>query len=113
MFELVYDSVRISQKINMEIEVLNKKNNYYELYHVYEDKALGDKVVKFIGLFSSTQNAWKAIKALRHQPGFCLHSQKCFKLSNIVSIGNYEWKEGFCTVEEAFEYQKRIFRDDE
>ena len=47
----------------MEIEVLNKKNNYYELYHVYEDKALGDKVVKFIGLFSSTQNAWKAIKA--------------------------------------------------
>ena len=68
----------------MEIEVLNKKNNYYELYHVYEDKALGDKVVKFIGLFSS-----------------------------IVSIGNYEWKEGFCTVEEAFEYQKRIFRDDE
>ena len=52
----------------MEIEVLNKKNNYYELYHVYEDKALGDKVVKFIGLFSSTQNAWKAIKALRHQP---------------------------------------------
>ena len=54
----------------MEIEVLNKKNNYYELYHVYEDKALGDKVVKFIGLFSSTQNAWKAIKALRHQPGF-------------------------------------------
>ena len=24
----------------MEIEVLNKKNNYYELYHVYEDKAL-------------------------------------------------------------------------
>ena len=97
----------------MEIEVLNKKNNYYELYHVYEDKALGDKVVKFIGLFSSTQNAWKAIKALRQQPGFCLHSQKCFKLSNIVSIGNYEWKEGFCTVEEAFEYQKRIFRDDE
>lgn len=37
----------------MEIEVLNKKNNYYELYHVYEDKALGDKVVKFIGFLNS------------------------------------------------------------
>lgn len=46
----------------MEIEVLNKKNNYYELYHVYEDKALGDKVVKFIGLFSLHKMPGKLLK---------------------------------------------------
>ena len=97
----------------MAIEALSKKNNYYELYHVYEDKILGDEVVKFIGLFSSTQNAWKAIKALRKQPGFCLYSQKCFKLFHIVSIGYYEWKEGFCVVEEVFEYQKKIYGGNE
>ena len=55
----------------MEIDLLNSERRYYELYHVYEDKVLDDEVVKFIGVFSSTQNAWKVIKILRCQPGFC------------------------------------------
>ena len=96
----------------MEIDLLNSERRYYELYLVYEDKVLDDEVVKFIGVFSSTQNAWKVIKMLRCQPGFCDHSQKCFKLSRIISIDDYEWKEGFCTVEEAFEYQRKIYRDE-
>ena len=53
----------------MEIDLLNSERRYYELYHVYEDKVLDDEVVKFIGVFSSTQNAWKVIKMLRCQPG--------------------------------------------
>lgn len=96
----------------MEIDLSNNKRKYYELYHVYDDNTQDDEVVKFIGVFSTTQKAWKIIKTLRDQPGFCDHSQKCFKLSRIISIDSFEWKEGFCTVEEAFEYQKRIYGDE-
>lgn len=97
----------------MEIEVLNKKNNYYELYHVYEDKALGDKVVKFIGLFSSTQNAWKAIKALRHQPGFACILKNVLNFLILYLLVIMNGKKVFVQLKKLSNIKKRIFRDDE
>lgn len=88
----------------METEHLNKtvstkQPKYFEVYHVYEDE--NDEHVKFIGLFSSPRKAWQVIKLLRKLPGFKEHSQKAFKVSKIIAIDDYEWKDGFCTVDEA------------
>ena len=67
----------------------------YILLHYYEDD-YGCDEVKLIGIYSSTENAEKAIERLRLQPGFR-------DKPNDFTIERYEvdkdhWTEGFVIV---------------
>jgi len=78
-------------------------NIFYELYHVYDNEEL-EEVSKFIGAFSSFKKIDKTIKLLMDQPGFNKFSKENFIVSK-SKLNEYEWKEGFCSWGDAYEYQ--------
>lgn len=72
------------------------EDKYFELYHVYEDKA-GEEFIKYVGMYSTPQEAWRIIKLLRCKSGFREHSQKCFHICRCY-IDLVGWQDGFFTV---------------
>lgn len=75
------------------------ENLYYELYHVYDNEDL-EEVSKFIGVFSSLDMVSSVIDKLVKIPGFNKFSRDNFIISQ-SKLNEYEWKEGFCSWEQA------------
>jgi len=78
-------------------------NTFYELYHVYDNEE-SEEITKFIGVFSSLKKIDNAIEKLMDQPGFNEFSSENFIISQ-SKLNEYEWKEGFCSWGDAYEYQ--------
>ena len=75
------------------------KTIVYTLDHVYEiDDA---EIIKFIGVFSTIENAQNAIASLKNQSGFRDLPEDCFQISENI-IDNIGWKEGFIKMKDAF-----------
>ncbi len=64
----------------------------YLVQHSYENEENED--TKFIGIFSSTSTAQKAIDELSVKSGFNSYPKESFSLEE-VNLDEYEWKEGF------------------
>lgn len=83
------------------------KTVYYQLYHIYESEdPEDDEITKFIGVFSSAKKAKEAIEYLRKKQGFKDFPKKNFMIYK-ANINIYGWQEGFCSWNDAYEYQKR------
>lgn len=70
----------------------------YILEHVYEVDEVDE--IKFIGAFSTFDNANSAIENLKKLPGFQNYPVDCFQISKIT-VDDYGWKEGFVKWEDA------------
>ncbi len=70
----------------------------YILEHVY--KVLEEEEIRFIGVFSTNENAKQAINDLKNMPGFKKYPLECFQIHE-CKLDHYEWKEGFINWEEA------------
>ncbi len=70
----------------------------YLVQHSYENE--GNEETKFIGIFSSTSTAQKAIDELSVKLGFSSYPKESFSLEE-VNLDEYEWKEGFIKWEDA------------
>lgn len=68
---------------------------YYNLYHVYEKDT--DDIVKFIGLFDSTEEIEKVIECLMTKSGFRDFPRDCFEIHE-CHINLSGWSTGFSTV---------------
>ncbi|MFB9077051.1 hypothetical protein ACFFLS_03585 [Flavobacterium procerum] len=72
----------------------------YILEHVYEFE--NTEEIKFIGVFTTRENALNVIKELKDLPGFNRFDENCFQISQ-CRLNHYEWKSGFISWEEANE----------
>lgn len=70
----------------------------YILEHVYEVNEIEE--IKFIGVFSSIENAKNAINELKNMQGFISLPIECFKIEGCL-LDRFEWKEGFIKWEES------------
>ncbi len=70
----------------------------YILEHIYELEEVDQ--IKFIGVFSSYENAELAIDKLKGLPGFKNFPIECFQISENI-IDNIGWPEGFIKWEDA------------
>jgi hypothetical protein len=70
--------------------------------HLFEE---GDEDVKFIGVYSSKENAEKAAERLRLQPGFC-DTPDAFSI-DIYELNEDNWTSGYVTT-----YHGNDFRED-
>ncbi|MFM7852548.1 MAG: SPOR domain-containing protein [Flammeovirgaceae bacterium] len=74
-------------------------NKYvFLLQHAYEID--GEDEIKLIGVFSSEENAQKAIDNLKGQKGFNKFPESCFNLDKIL-LDDCKWQGGFISWEEA------------
>lgn len=70
----------------------------YLLDHVYEKD--GEEVVKFIGAFSSEENAKAVVGKLKNMRGFNRFPEECFVVSRCI-VDQYGWSDGFIDWDEA------------
>ncbi len=72
----------------------------YHLEHVYVwlnevDEEIDE--VKYIGTFSTRENAIKVIEELKGLKGFKDHPVECFQIHE-DTLDSYEWREGFSSL---------------
>lgn len=72
----------------------------YLLWHLHETE-FGDEDNKFIGAYSTRENAQAAIEQLKDQPGFKDHPEE-FKIY-ARTLDKTSWREGFITIAEAMQ----------
>jgi hypothetical protein len=79
------------------------KSVYYSLHHIYgDDTDETEEVSIFVGIFSTAQNAKKAIKFLAKQPEFINFPKKCFVCCK-TKLDQYWWKDGYSTWKETLD----------
>ncbi len=68
----------------------------YQLYHEYEYGEKNEyKEIKHLGIYSSEQEASKAIDRYYKLAGFKKHPKDCFKVGEYIVDVDTNWKEGF------------------
>lgn len=68
-------------------------DKFYLLYHAY-DFADG-REIKHLGLYSSRENAEKAIERYSGLDGFSEYPENCFYISEFTPDNDKEWTDGF------------------